>query len=103
MKRRDFFKCVTGFVTGIFASFVKPKTICRPKSGPPGPTEISVPKNNEWRMTTFTHSCYDGHTEFAHYEEGKIIKRMSWSRALSNEEIAQLYRDPCCLFYYSLT
>ena len=38
MNRRNFFKVVTGF-----AGSAKPKSVCRPKSGPPGPpgpTEI---------------------------------------------------------------
>ena len=43
MNRRNFFKVVTGFVAGIFvSSTAKPKTICRLKSGQPGPTTISA-------------------------------------------------------------
>lgn len=38
MNRRNFFKVVTGFVAGIFASSAKSKAIY--KSGPPGPTII---------------------------------------------------------------
>ena len=45
MNRRSFFKVVTGFVAGVFATSVEGKKrsgtryVCRPKS-PPGPTEI---------------------------------------------------------------
>ena len=55
MNRRNFFKVVTGFVAGIFATsakadvtvfptsdseWAKQKPLYVPKSGPPGPTEI---------------------------------------------------------------
>ena len=43
MNRRNFFKVVTGFVAGIFvSSTAKSKSVCRPKSGPPGPTEMNM-------------------------------------------------------------
>ena len=43
MNRRNFFKVVTGFVAGIFAgSTAKSKSVCRPKSGQPGLTEVSI-------------------------------------------------------------
>lgn len=49
MKRRDFFKAVTGFVAGVFAAFV-PKSKATMK---PWPTEIdpklaNIDSNSEW-------------------------------------------------------
>lgn len=39
MNRRSFFKAVTGFMAGVCAvGSAKEKAVCRPKSGPPGPT-----------------------------------------------------------------
>lgn len=42
MNRRNFFKAVTGFVAGVFATSVKGRTIRKPKSGPPGPTTTTM-------------------------------------------------------------
>ena len=75
MNRRNFFKVVTGFVAGIFATNTvkaKPKaltcrgksgtlcprckfnckSICRPKSGPPGPTEIPAIWSQQYPLGT---------------------------------------------------
>ena len=54
MNRRNFFKVVTGFVAGIFvSSTAKPKTICRLKSGPPGPTTSDIIYAKLWQCADY--------------------------------------------------
>ena len=55
MNRRNFFKVVTGFVAGIFAgSTAKSKLVCRPKSGPPGPTDIHCTDDSKEKLVCVT-------------------------------------------------
>jgi len=49
MNRRSFFKRAGAFVAGVCGLGAKPNKICRPKSGPPGPTMESSAESKQHR------------------------------------------------------